>query len=733
MTRHGRQGSLKAGASSAEPQAVLQTTSRVQAAPVAPSRWLVAVFGGWSLIGSMLLFWMELMVAKMLLPRFGGSASVWNTALVFFQVNLLLGYLAAHYLARLDSRRHKVIQAALAALPLLALPIVLPPSGSAAANPAMAVVLALTVMVGAPFFVLSTASPTLQAWFAKSGAPRANDPYFLYGLSNLGSVLGLLGYPLVIERLMPLRAQAIWWTGGYVGFVFLTIAAARLVGSWETSSRIVTRVAWKRRLIWAATAFVPSLALLGVTRHLSVDVAAFPLLWTIPLAIYLASFMVAFRTGGERWTKGARRSLRLLLVPAVLLSVAITQDLWLSVSLPLAVLAALAIAAHGSVYSDRPDTGSLTDFYLWVSLGGAAGGLFAALLAPAVFDFLIEYPLALALAGLFAAGRWRSRAPDTRLVLALVGVCVLAGTGFSSLQVKILTFGLAGIIAVMWLDRRWFALSIALISIGFSVDGTTSTLATERTFFGIYRVEQVGELRQMFSGNTSHGGQLIIDGTGSTAALSYYHAGGPVGDVFDRLAGRPANLDVGVIGLGVGSTASFGRQGDAFTFYEIDPAVEAFAADEDLFTLLAQSRAEISVVIEDGRLALERLRPQHDLLMVDAFTSDSIPVHLLTKEAFDTYLGSLADQGRVMVHLSNRHLDLAPVVGRIAVELGASARVKRYAPGPEVEGAAASTWMLVEPAGSEPLELAPDWVEAPIGPSLWTDEYSNILSVLHWR
>jgi hypothetical protein len=475
------------------------------------------------------------------------------------------------------------------------------------------------------------------------------------------------------------------------------------------------------------------LALLGVTRHLSVDVAAFPLLWTIPLAIYLASFVVAFRTGGERWTGRARRTLRLLLVPTALLSVAITQDLWLSVTLPLAVLAALAIAAHGSVYSDRPDTGSLTDFYLWVSLGGAAGGLFAALLAPAVFNFLIEYPLALALAGLFASDRWRSRAPDTRLVLAVVGIFVLAGIEVSSLQVKILTFGLAGIIAVMWLDKRWFALAIALISIGFSVDGATNTLATERTFFGIYRVEQTGELRQMFSGNTVHGGQLVIAGSGNPEALYYYHSDGPVGDVFGQLTSRPGALDVGVIGLGVGSTASFGRAGDAFTFYEIDPAVEAFAADEDLFTLLEQSRAEITVVIEDGRLALERLRPRHDLLMVDAFNSDSIPVHLLTREAFETYLGSLADQGRVMVHLSNRHLDLAPVVGRIAAELGASARVKRYDPGPEVTGAAASIWMLVEPAGSEPLEPAPDWVEAPIGPSLWTDEYSNILSVLHWR
>jgi spermidine synthase len=237
----------------------------------------------------------------------------------------------------------------------------------------------------------------------------------------------------------------------------------------------------------------------------------------------------------------------------------------------------------------------------------------------------------------------------------------------------------------------------------------------------------------MFSGNTSHGGQLVIDGRGSPQALSYYHEAGPVGDVFGRLTSRPGTLDVGVIGLGVGSTAGFGRNGDVFTFYEIDPAVEALASDENLFTLLAQSPAEVTVVIEDGRLALERLRPTHDLLMVDAFTSDSIPVHLLTKEAFEAYLDSLADQGRVMVHLSNRHLDLAPVVGRIASELGASARVKWFAPGPEDTGAAASIWMLVEPAGSERLELESDWAEAPIGPSLWTDEYSNILSVLHWR
>lgn len=695
----------------------------------APARrsGLIWVYGAWSLLASLLIFWVELMAVKMLLPRFGGSASVWNTALVFFQVNLLAAYAGAHLLSRINSRWHKLLQTALVVLPLLTLPVALPAFlESQTTAPTLAVLTSLTLMVGAPFFALSTSTPTLQAWFSYSTHPRASDPYFLYALSNVGSLIGLLAYPLLLERILTIGAQTVLWTVGYGVFAGLTVGGARLVGRWGHARNTETEPPpLRRRLTWAAFAFVPSLALLGVTRHLSTDVAAFPLLWTVPLALYLASFVITFREGGEWWSLLGKRALRVLVVPAVLV-VLITNLLWFTVSIPLVLLAAVSLAGHGQVYRDRPDAGSLTSFYLWISIGGAAGGLFASLVAPVVFDFVIEYPLTLVLAAFLAGPALRKRAPDRRFTILVVLVGALAGAVTAHQPMRFVALGGVGLIAVLWLGRLWFGIAVAVVLTAAFSQAGSDLLASERTFYGVYRVHETAQVRFIMSGTTLHGMQFIDEGRRSTP-LVYYHRDGPVGEVFSAV---PNASDVGIIGLGVGGLTPYGDPGDTYTYYEIDPVVEQLARDESFFSFLSKAAPTVEVVIGDGRLELERLRPSHNMLIVDAFASDAIPVHLLTLEAFETYLDSLDEDGILLVHISNRHFDLEAVVGRIADELEASARVRRYSPVAEHEWMTQSVWVLVERTPS--LNLSEGWEAAERGEALWTDDYSNILSVVDW-
>jgi spermidine synthase len=581
-------------------------------------------------------------------------------------------------------------------------------------------------MVGAPFFALSTSTPTLQTWFSHSGHPRASDPYFLYALSNVGSLLGLLGYPLVLEPTLTIRAQSVAWTIGYGIFIISTILGARLVGRWGRAESVSTeRPPWNARLRWAGIAFVPSLLLLGVTRHLSTDVAAFPLMWTIPLALYLASFVLTFGPKGESRGRLAARVLRLLLIPAALVLL-VPNALMLNVALPLALLTTVSMAAHGKVYAGRPAPEALTDFYLWVSIGGAAGGLFASLIAPVAFDFVVEYPLGLVLCALLTGGALRKSPLDLRLAGAIAMAAVILGFVLTDHSSRVLLLSVAGLVAVLWMPRTWTAVIVAGMLVVASA-GAFRVLESERTFFGVYRVLEFDDFRILMSGTTSHGMQ-VKDEALRNEPVFYYHDDGPVGDVFSSLSEEAR--DVGIIGLGVGGLNTYVRSGDQFTYYEIDPVVEEIARNTTYFTFLSDSEEETEVVIGDGRLELERIGPAHDILIVDAFASDSIPLHLLTLEAFETYLDSLSDDGVLLVHISNRHLDLEPVVGRIAAELGATARVLRYAPPDDLEWSVPSVWVLVETEQS--LDLPDDWTPAEVGSSLWTDDFSNIVSVIKW-
>jgi hypothetical protein len=654
----------------------------------------------------------------------------------------------------------------------------------------------LLLAAGAPFFVLSTTGPLLQRWFASSRHPRAADPYFLYAASNAGSLAGLLLYPLALEPLLPLRtprgegwlpnllplSQSTLWSLGYLGFAAAAIAgaawAARNAREGGTAEAAVAEdgspaPSWRTRLLWVALALVPSSALLGVTQYVTADIAAVPLLWVVPLALYLATFVLAF---SPRWRVPARFTGTLLAVLAVLVAASLLAFLrgrgWLLLPLHLATFFVLGLTCHGRLAEERPAASRLTEFYLLVAVGGTLGGVFNALVAPVVFRSIAEYPIALAAACLLRP-RWKDDAsrPPTRFSRAL-DVAVPVGFAALLLLLQLLqappgtddTWGVlavrAGFPALLALAligwRKRFALALGtLLVAGWAANTAPATsLHRERTFFGVHRVatmqappfklldsegretsRQVA-FRVLIHGATRHGSQAA-DPDLAGIPTTYYHPTGPIGQVFSDLLASAPPAEVGLVGLGAGTLAAYGRPGQRFTYYEIDPAVIRIARDPRFFTYIADSKARIETVPGDGRLSLGREPDgKFGLLVLDAFSSDAIPVHLLTREAVEIYFRKLAPDGVLAMHLTNHYMRLPPVVGAIAQSLGLAAllRVDRVeTPKEAFEGKDGSTWVILarDPARLEALSRDPRWVALDADPRyLWTDDYSNVLLVL---
>jgi hypothetical protein len=701
------------------------------------ARVTAATFTLASFAGSSLLFLVQPMVGRLLLPRAGGTVSLWNTAMVFFQAVLLVGYLLAHLgTSRLGVRRHRWFHLALLGAPLAFLPLQVPAGWAldAGTNPVTATLDVLGVMVGVPFLALATSSPTLQRWFAATNHPNAANPYFLYAAGNVGSMASLLAYPLVIERTMGLRTQTTVFAGLYLAFLALTAACAVLVPR-PTSATMAqaapvgassSTVPWSRRTQWVALAFVPSALLLGTTRFLTTDIASFPLLWVLPLVLYLLSFIVAF--GGRDAAATARRASRVVVLGAVPLALGFTGRVPVVVALVLHLgwLFAAALLGHARLSADRPEASRLTEFYSWVSLGGVLGGGFTALGAPVLFTRVWEYPLAIVATVALARGRTARWGHPAGWVAAAAGVAAgaaLLGRG----EVQLATAALAVVLLIAY-SWRPAALAIALAAV--MAVGTAvvpeAVLYRDRSFFGTYAVLEAADgTRLLQMGTTVHGSQRP-DRAGQPT--TYYHPDGPLGDLF---AGDREPLAAGLIGLGAGEIAAYGRPGDHFAYYEIDPVVVRIAQDPALFTYLRDTRAEVEVVVGDGRLALAASADRYDVVVVDAFSSDAIPVHLLTEEALTTYLAHVGEQGLVVLHVSNRHFELAPVVGRLAAELGVSAAGQRYQPDAAAvaTGATPSTWVALSASAAAIAALGSGWEPvAPSGPR-WTDDYSNVLGV----
>ena len=725
-------------------------------------------------VSATLLFIVQPMFAKMVLPLLGGSPAVWNTCMVFYQAVLLAGYLYAHVSTRwLGVRRQAALHLVVLCLPLLTLPIGLAGMGSppADANPSAWLLMLLAVAVGLPFFVVSSSAPMLQAWFADTPHPAAKDPYFLYAASNLGSMIALLGYPVVVEPMLPLASQSVVWTAGYGLMAGLSAVCAILLwrrrgagpdvsleGKVDADRPSNRDPKWTDRLRWLALSFAPSSLLLGVTAHISTDIAAVPLLWVVPLALYLLTFVLVFarrKLLPHAWM--VRLQPFLIVVMAVLFSHGVSEMVWLRTVLHLGTFFVIAMVCHGELAKRRPGTRHLTEFYLWMSVGGVLGGLLNALVAPELFSTIVEYPLMIAVACLLrprtdpTVGTPRTRWFDFALPTAILigfGGLVLGLESHNILMTEGSASGIlifAGLMAFSFQARPIrFGLSIAAVLFvgGLCFGQATQLLHIERNFFGVIRIHHNLRLNAniMSHGSTNHGMQLL-DPSRRNQGTGYYHKSGPLGQVVqNHPSGQPVR-EIGIIGLGTGGISVYGLPGQRITYYEIDPAIERIARDPRFFTFLSDCPSQIDVVLGDARLSLtDTPDGRFDLLILDAFTSDAIPVHLMTREAVALYLDKLSDRGVLLMHVSNRYLDLAPIVANIARDCGVPCRIYRdddVSEEEEDEGKLTSAWMILarQPDHLGSLLDDPKWEVVPHRPDLplWTDDFSNIMAVLDWR
>jgi hypothetical protein len=715
------------------------------------------------------LFSVQPLFAKIVLPRLGGSPSVWSVAMVFFQAALLAGYAYAHVLTRmLAPGWAALVHMGLLAVAAATLPIAI--ASGFGAPPTDGVALWLFALfaasIGLPFVALSATAPLLQSWFAMSGHAQARNPYVLYAASNLGSFAALLAYPTLVEPLLALKAQTALWSAGFALVALLIAFAATVVAvSVGGAGRVAAATdesdepTWPQRLGWIALAGVPSGLTIAVTAHISTDVAAAPFLWVIPLALYLLTFVAIFRD--RPWIP---HWLVVRLAPFVAAPVAVgllggDKVFWFAtILLNMAAFVLLTMLCHGELYARRAAPARLTEFYFWVSLGGVIGGAFAGLIAPHVFVGTYEYPIliaaaVLALPGAFAGGVrafLRQALPGLVLATAAAAVAHLTSLRIPASSGLYFQIGLVVLAAVMLVQRNRPALLFSLVVLCFVVTEVwrpgVRPVETVRSFFGVHRVAETedGRARILFHGTTMHGAQLLraADGSpvvGGPEPLAYYYPGGPLSDGVAAARIAQGRLEqVAVVGLGTGSLACHRREGERWTFFEIDAAVARMARDPRLFGFLSNCAPQAPIVIGDARLTFEVQRDTYDLLVLDAFSSDAIPVHLLTREAFAAYLSKLGPRGLIVAHISNRHMELAPIVAAVGRTQGLIAFVKEdRSAGSFLKTFRSNARVVALARSREDLGDLPSkegWSEVRPDAAVlaWTDDYSNLLEPI-WR
>ena len=726
----------------------------------APPAWL---YGLVVFAAAWLVFWVQPLAVRGVLPVLGGSPAVWNTAMVFFQSALLAGYALAHLLVRRASPAGQL--AVLVAL-WAAVAVAAPVGGfrlfgevPAGLPPALWLLGTLTGALGFAFVAASSLTPLVQAWLARAGAGAASaDPYFLYSASNAGSAGALLAYPFLLEPLLGLDRQAWIWSAALLGLapfllvLWLASTPGRDTAPAVDSEASSTPAALPVVRILALSA-VPSALLLAITRYLTTDVASVPLLWIVPLVLYLGTFVHAF----ARRELVPHRVLARLVAPALIVLAVmylLTRTVFVFGLVHLLVFTLGALYCHGALARLRPPAADLTRFYLLVSTGGLIGGLLVALIAPLVFVDVYEYPIALAL----VAALLPAAAPALRRVHLLVAAAALslvvaglaavhgndgnAGEDFSPLVLGSFTvLVVLAAPALLILRARPVLLAGALLAV-FLVPAAISRgvdvhVARERTFFGVYRIVETDGVRSFYHGTTLHGSQWPRADGSIESRSTYYGIGTPYFELLSSLTRRPSPLVIGLAGLGTGSLACYARPGDEVRAYEIDPVVVRLARAH--FAALRDCAPNAKIAIGDARLLLEREQASLDFLALDTFSSDSIPVHLLTLEALRIYLRVLAPEGVLAVHVSNRHLDLEPVLAALTERLGLVARIKRYrtpkdAPPPQP---ATSSDVVVLARGEDTLralDLDAGWV--PLGSPgrvrVWTDDYASVVPLLRW-
>jgi hypothetical protein len=704
------------------------------------------------------------MIGKMVLPFLGGAASVWTTCVLFFQAMLLGGYMYAHLLGRIDSvRRQIIIHVALLFAPLAFLPFHFhaTPNSSASGNPAGWLMLQLLLTVGFPFFMISSTAPLLQNWLARTRDVDRTDPYFLYAASNAGSMLALVLYPFVVEPRFGVETQNRLWLAGYITLIVLLAGTCVLVwkrtlGRSAVQLQRTSSVYVKGWLRWVTAAFVPSALMLAVTNHIAANLTSAPFLWIVPLAIYLLTFIQAFGTRSDSSSRISRTIPVVLLAgfPMVAAGVIVPPGLnWIVIVLHLILLYSGALLCHRALAASRPDPAHLTQFYFWVAVGGVVGGIFTALIAPAIFSTVLEYPLLIATLPFFRTSAGRNATQGSPLSGLLPAALFVSGVlilwilfRFTVLggNTEALALAHTAFIFVCYKFRnnaRQFALAFTALMIAYTVtlpeyiEGR-SRLYVSRNFFGVKKITESGGFRRLLHGDTTHG----IESTDPQRAgvpLSYYHSTGPVGDIHRMMDDRHTRQRVGVIGLGSGSLATLGNAMRTVTFYEVDPEVEPIA--RTYFSFLGQCGTNCDVIVGDGRLQLSASPDRaYDLLMLDAFSSDSIPSHLLSREALSLYLAKLAPDGVLDFHVSNRYLNLRDLVSALVVDSGLVAFARFDKAGDlRGEGKFDSDHIVaarsIEQLGSIP--RTEGWTRISPSPDfqIWTDDYSNLLSLIRWH
>ena len=756
-------------------------------------------------VSALLLFVVQPILGRMLLPLLGGSPVVWNTCMVFFQAGLLGGYLYAHFsTCWLNTRSQAILHLLVLAAAFSTLPIIVERTAALTQDePVFGLLSILFLNAGLPFIAVSATAPLLQRWFAATRSRSASDPYFLYAASNLGSLLALLAYPFVVEPLLSLHRQSTLWRYVFVGLGVAIAICAACVPKTPRLLNPETKGTTPGAGLWVLRAFVPSSLLLGVTSFLTTDIAPMPLLWVVPLALYLLTFIVAFSTRIRLPLAFLGRCLAVAVLALVIaLLIGATEPVWLVLPIHLLAFTLAGLLCHGLLARDRPPAQQLTRFYLWLSVGGVLGGVFNALLAPILFEKLglVEYPLMLLAVCLFrpvsdqqrAWRRWDWAAPIlVGLAAAALFFAAISSTRFgdwfkqlsaeSGLPVEMvrssLLFGIPALIVYTFVDRpRRFALGLAALLLAATLNpgpwGTT--LFLERNSLGILRVtaDPEGRFHRLVHGNTIHGQQRIGPNPRFIAAsllslagrpfseaavlavmetagpmpnepLTYYHPKGPVGDIFRQIVHTwKGPRRIGVVGLGIGSMIAYAKPDQEWTFFELDPAVIRIARDERFFTFLRDSRAKtLDIVAGDARIQLAQVPDgQFDLLVLDAFSSDAIPLHLLTKEALALYRKKLAPGGLLLFHVSNRYLDLPPVLAKLAE--AETPMVSRLADDLSITdddrtaGKFPSQWAILAYAESDlgPLfKPTSRWSKIRIQPDtpFWTDDRADLLGA--WR
>lgn len=753
-----------------------------------PDRRMTWVYSLTIFLAAFLLFQVELILSAYVLPWFGGSAAVWTTAMLLFQTLLFAAYAYAHKIAVRFIARHQVrLHLALIVVSVMALVAaamrwpspILPATNwkpTDINHPVLDLVSILLASIGAPFFLLATSGPLLQAWYVRA---TARSPYHLYAISNLGSLLGLLSYPVMVEPLLKLRTQGWWWSGLYVVFALGVMTCATVARSRAGSSKDMVsetkpetaRPGTSRFVLWIVLPACASVALLATTGVISLYLASMPLIWVLPLSVYLISFIVCF--GPRRWYVPGLFHALYGMGGVVLLVAIATTDVWFELGVCLFLLFAICMICHGEVARLKPPPEHATGYYLCISGGGALGGVFVGVIAPLLFSGMWEFQFVIVATGLLVLvglcrqrDSWLYRSPRIAAVVTVTLFAILpyAAMGCNSniastfKQMGYFSSGailciplipIFGVSLIKPKDSHSRAatlglLLMALVLLGFSLyrvpwGKNGVTVARSRNFYGVLEVQQSPTETLLMHGKTLHGGQSRVPYL-RQKPITYYAPESGFGQfMLSHPKRNPVSpMKIGVIGMGTGTIAAYGLPGDSIRFYELNPGVdEVVRGDKAWFSFINESQAKVDVVLGDGRLSLEREllqgRAQNfDLLILDAFNGDAIPVHLLTAEAFDTYLQHIARDGVLVMHISSSTLDLSPVLVGLMKRTGLFSTMLYSA---DKATGISSIWVLfshdpemLKTPGVRRIGQPLDRGQTPV---YWTDDHADVVRLLY--